>query len=244
MSRGLFITGSDTGTGKTMVTAGIVRWLRKRGVDAVPMKPVQTGGEMQGGRLVAPDLEFSLSASGIQPVGDELQAMAPYVYAPACSPHLAGRMAGRYPDPCRIKECAEVLLQNHSVVVVEGAGGVMTPLNEDLTMLDLMRTLAYPVVLVSRSRLGAISHTLLAIHALRSSGMKLVGVVFDSVDQHQPDDRFIEEDNPKAVARFGDVRVLGTVRHFDKMDPRNEQTWVAFEQDMTGLENIYRELAL
>lgn len=244
MGQGLFITGSDTGTGKTLVTAGIVRWLRKRGIDAVPMKPVQTGGVAKGGRLTAPDLEFSLSASGIELSGDELPLMAPYVYEPACSPHLAGRMARRYPDPRRIRECADMLLQSHRVVVAEGCGGVMAPLNEDLTMLDLMRTLGYPVVLVSRSGLGTINHTLLSVHALRSPGVNLLGVVFNHVDPPRPDDRYIEEDNPKAVADFGGVPVLGAMRHFDDLHPKDEAIWDAFEEDMPGLERILRELAV
>ncbi len=244
MSRGIFVTGTDTGVGKTVVTAGIVRWLRNRGIDAVPMKPVQTGGEPSGGRFVAPDLEFCLSASRIQPDCHELQLMSPYVYVPACSPHLAGRMAQCYAELSKIKDCAEKLLQNHQALIVEGAGGVMVPLNESFTMLDLMKMLAYPVVLVSRFGLGTINHTLMSIQALRTFEIKLIGVVFNHTEQPQPENQLIEEDNPRTITQFSKVRALGKIRYLDNLNWAKEDTWRHFEEDMTGLKNILDELGV
>ncbi len=242
MSRGIFITGTDTGVGKTVVTAGIVRWLRNRGIDAVPMKPVQTGGKTSGGHLIAPDLEFCLAAAGIRPGREESQLMLPYVYEPACSPHLAGRMARRYPEISGIKGCADKLLQSHQAVVLEGAGGIMVPLNESFTQLDLMKTLAYPVVLVSRFGLGTINHTLLSIQALRVSGIRLIGVVFNHTEPPPPEEQFIVEDNPVATARFGDVKVLGKIRYLNGLSPKKKAIWEHFEEDMTGLGNIMETL--
>ncbi len=242
MSRGIFITGTDTGVGKTVVAAGIVRWLRKRGIDTMPMKPVQTGGKRSGGRFTSPDLEFCLAASGIQPGGEERRLMLPYIYEPVCSPHLAGRLARRYPEISRIKDGADKLLQNHQAVVVEGAGGIMVPLNESSTMLDLMKTLAYPVVLVSRFGLGTINHTLLSIQALRTAGIKLIGVVFNHTGQPQLEEQFIEADNPRAIAQFGGVEVIGKIRYLDNLNPKKAEIWDHFEEDMTGLKNILDEL--
>lgn len=244
MSRGIFVTGTDTGVGKTLVTAGIVRWLRNQGIDAVPMKPVQTGGEPRGGRLVAPDLEYYLSVSGIIPDPAEMQLMSPYVYEPACSPHLAGRMAQHYPEPSRIKDCAEKLMQNHRAVVVEGAGGIMVPINESGTMLDLIQMLAFPVVLVSRFGLGTINHTLLSVRALRASGLDLLGVVFNHVEPPLPENRFIEKDNPATIARFGEVTVLGKIRYFNSLSPTTGETWKLFEKDMPGLKKIRDTLGI
>lgn len=237
MSRGVFVTGTDTGVGKTLVTAGIVRWLRNQGVDAVPMKPVQTGGKRYGDELTAPDLEFVLSAANLQPDGDEMKLMSPYVYEPACSPHLAGRMAERYVEPSVVKDCADRLLGEHHAVVVEGAGGIMAPINESATMLDLMKLLGFPVVLVSRFGLGTINHTLLSVKALRSAELDLVGVVFNQTEQPPTESRFIEEDNPEAIARFGNVPVLGKIMYFDTAS-ETEETWHDFEKAMTGLQAI------
>ncbi len=243
VSQGIFVAGTDTGVGKTLVAAGIVRWLRNQGIDAVPMKPVQTGGELRGDRLVAPDLEFHLSASNLRPNRDEMQLMSQYVYEPACSPHLAGRMAQRYTEPSIVKDCADKLLLNHRAVIVEGAGGIMVPLNESATMLDLMKMLGYPVVLVAKLGLGTINHTLLSIHALRTAGMDLIGVVFNQMEQPSTESRFIEDDNPRAITRFGSLRVLGKVMHFDP-DSKTEEIWHDFEKAMTGLPNILDALGV
>lgn len=240
MGRGLFVTGTDTGVGKTLVTAGIIRYLRSRGVDAVPMKPIQTGGITREGRLIAPDLEFCLAACGLRPDEAEMRLMLPYLYGPACSPHLAGRLVQRYPELSTIKDCADRLLQRHQVVVAEGAGGVMVPLNETATMLDLMKVLAYPVVLVSRFGLGTINHTLLSVQALSAAGLKLIGIIFNHYEPPQMEKRFIEEDNPKTIAQFCQARVLGKIRYFDRLD--SGPVWRQFEEDMPGLRHIYDEV--
>jgi dethiobiotin synthetase len=162
---------------------------------------------------------------------------APYVYEPACSPHLAGRMAGRYADVSTITGCISELLHHRQAAVVEGAGGVAVPLNENETMLDLMKALRYPVVLVSRVGLGAINHALLSIHALRSEDIGLLGVVFNQTGPPELPDQFIEEDNPRAIARFGDVRVLGNVGYLGP-ETQSDETWRIFEQSVPGLPQI------
>jgi len=242
MSPGVFVTGTDTGVGKTFVAAGIVRWLRNQGIDAVPMKPVQTGGERRSelrgdNRLVAPDLEFVLSTANLQPADDEIRLMSPYVYEPACSPHLAGRMAERYVEPSIVKDCADQLSAAHQAVVIEGAGGIMVPLNESATMLDLMVLLGYPVILVSRFGLGTINHTLLSVQALHTAGLELIGVVFNRTEQPTGESRFIEEDNPETIARFGGVPVLGKIGYLDPVSKTGD-TWDNFEKAMTGLRDI------
>jgi dethiobiotin synthetase len=236
-THGLFITGTDTGVGKTLVTAGIVRWLRARWIDAVPVKPVQTGAENRDGHLFAPDLEFCLTTSGLKPDADEKRLMCPYIYEPACSPHLAGRMAGRYPDISAIQKSVEILLRKRQVVIVEGAGGIMVPLNENETMIDLMKVFAYPVVLVSRIGLGTINHTLLSINTLNTAGLELAGIVFNRTEPSLPENSYIEEDNPLFIARFGKVRVLGNIGYFDISIP-SEELWSRFEKSMPGIKYI------
>ena len=230
--------GTDTDVGKTMVAAGILRLLREKGIDAVPVKPVQTGGIPSSDGLLAPDLEFSLAAADIQPARDEKKLMAPYVYEPACSPHLAGRMAQVYSEIAKIRDCTQKLLQDHQAVVVEGAGGIMVPLNETETMLDLMKSFGYPVVLVSRLGLGTINHTLLSIQTLKDTGVELIGVVFSRMQPSQPRNRFIEDDNPKTIADFGDVKVLGNIRYLPNLDAKDDKIWQCFEEDLPGFSNI------
>ncbi len=213
MDRGLFVTGTDTGVGKTLVTAGVTRLLRNQGLDVVPMKPVQTGAAKRDGKLFAPDLEFCLETIGLYPTQDELRQMSPFVYEPACSPHLAGRLSGRYASVAAIVDNSKLLLERHDAIVVEGAGGVMVPVNESETMLDLMKAFEYPVVLVSRIGLGSINHCLISLEALRSAGLRVAGVIFNQPQIPIPEDRFIEQDNPSSVGRFGNVEVLGNVKY-------------------------------
>lgn len=217
--RGIFVTGTDTGVGKTTVAAGLLRWIRTKGIDTVPMKPVQTGcepamtGETGGdpeSSLRVPDLELMLAAADLAAGPDEMALMCPFRYQPACSPHLAGRMEGHFPSIDAIEESARRLLVHHEALVVEGAGGVLVPLDEQSTMRDLMRRLALPVVIVARPDLGTINHTLLTIEALRSAGLRIVGVVYNDLSEGGArEDDWIRDDNPGIITRLSGVPSLG-----------------------------------
>jgi len=212
--KGVFITGTDTGIGKTVVAAGILRHLRSEGLDIVPMKPIQTGATKDmGTEMQSTDLKFCLEAADLHPSDEELEWMAPYRYEPACSPHLAGKMAGSYPQVGRIKECAERLCERHAGIIVEGAGGVLVPINESTTMLDLMYALGLPVVIVARAGLGTINHTLLSINALRARRLDIAGVILNETEDVERD--LIREDNPKAIAEFGQVPILAEIPYLE-----------------------------
>lgn len=219
IAQGIFITGTDTGVGKTLVSAALLSVLRSRGVDAVPMKPLQTGAKQVGQKWCSPDLDFCLVRAGLQPDPSEYIRMAPYCFAKACSPHLAvaldGRPAvagrpvvtGRRISFRRINACLRALQTRHAIVIVEGAGGVCVPIRGRHTMLDLMVALELPVVLVARPGLGTINHTLLTLHGLRLAQVRVLGVVFNATVPGCPD--YIARDNIKTIARLGNVRVLG-----------------------------------
>lgn len=237
MTRGLFIAGTDTDVGKTVVAAGLLRMLRKRGLDAYPMKPVQTGAEMADGVLRAPDLECCITAADLNPSEEERELMAPFLYRPACSPHLAGRMSGAHPDIERIVQCYDDLGRTHECVLVEGAGGVFAPLDEERTMLDLMQKLGAPVLLVSRGALGAINHSLLSLAVLREAGLRVIGVVVNDPAPAAGD--FIRRENPAAIAQFGKAAILGDLTFAGDLA---EGDWGWFERGMTGFDIILNEL--
>lgn len=242
MSRGLFITGTGTEVGKTVISAGILRMLRSRGINAIPMKPVQTGAEHVDGKLSSPDLEFSLQAAGLGDIASPKSLLSSYRYEPACSPHLAGRLSGNYPNISHIKNCTKRLMSEYEFLVVEGAGGIMVPLDESRTMLDLMKTLAYPVIIVASTGLGTINHTLLSIRALKDSGLKLLGIVFCNSVPVREEDQEIVADNPTIIERFGDVKNLGVIRYFDDINATNELMWLNFESDLSGFPDILKGL--
>ena len=206
-AKGVFITGTDTGVGKTAVAAALLLLLRQRGVDAVPMKPIQAGCLKRGGEVVAPDLDYCLRAIHLMPTVAEVEWMCPYRFIPACSPHLAARLARRPIRVRRIVAAFHRLAERHDFVVAEGAGGVLVPLNERRTMLDLMRTLGLPVLIVARPGLGTLNHTLLTLATLRAAELQIAGVVV--VASQRGRRGRIERDNLASIARLGRVPMLG-----------------------------------
>ena len=176
---GVFVTGTGTGVGKTVVAAAIVATLRARGADAVPMKPVQTGSAAGGC-----DLSFCLKTAGLHPDSAEQDLMCPYIFKSPCSPHLAAAREGMAISVERILDCSRQLQKRHEIVVVEGAGGLMVPLNDDHYMLDLMQQLGFPVVVVARPGLGTLNHTLLTLQELKRSGLRVEAVLLNDETYH------------------------------------------------------------
>lgn len=222
-----FITATGTDVGKTVVAAGLLRYLRSTGVNAITMKPAQTGAELVDGNWTAPDLDVHWEAAGLSFTPEEQKTMAPYLYEPACSPHLAGRLAKRYPDIQHILECAERLNAQYECLLVEGAGGIYAPITEIETMLDLMKAFGYPVILVAHRGLGTINHTLLSIEAIRNAGLTLHGVILNETEDVEPD--YLKQDNPAAIQTFGKTTILGNVDYLTQLDSEPDLAWTRFE---------------
>jgi dethiobiotin synthase len=207
---GFFITGTDTGVGKTILTASLLAAARRRGLLAAPMKPIQTGCHSNPRGLRAPDLDLCLAWAGMTATPAEYRRMAPYRYLPACSPHLAARQA-QYPICLApILDAAAALAQTYAPLLVEGAGGVLVPLNDSQTMLDLMAALQLPVVVAARPGLGTINHTLLTLHAIRHAGLPVAGVVLVAAAPTPTAESYIEADNREAIAARGGI-LLGVL---------------------------------
>lgn len=203
--KGLFITGTDTGVGKTAVLAALLCALRRAGRDAVPMKPVQTGCRRTRRGLVPPDLESVLRSAGFPPGTSRDRRMCPYRFSPACSPHLAASRAGTRIRLSVIQKAFRQLAREHDTVLVEGAGGLLVPMNERETMLDLMKALALPVVVVARPGLGTLNHTLLTLAELCRAQLKVQAVILSCV---RPGPwGAIERNNMETIRRRGRVRV-------------------------------------
>ncbi|MFH0953515.1 MAG: dethiobiotin synthase [Verrucomicrobiota bacterium] len=220
----LFLTGTDTGVGKTVLAAALLAAARARGIDAVPMKPVQTGCLRRGRTLAAPDLEFCLSAADLEPAPEELRWMCPYRFMLASSPHLAARKARVHILEGFIARNFRRILTQHEAVVVEGAGGVLVPIGDRRTMLDLMKTLGLPVLLAARPGLGTLNHTLLSLRELRRAGLRILGVVF--VDSARTTWGAIERDNLRTIRKLGGVPFVGRLSYlpgFARGRPTNRE---------------------
>lgn len=171
--KGIFITGTDTDAGKTVVTQGILHALRQRGVSAMLSKPVQTGVR-QG---VAPDFDTVLQNLSISLPAEHRSVLLPFCFEAATSPHLASRLEPQRPIPT-VRAIAENLRQAeiwYDFLVVEGAGGLYVPLNDTETMLDLAAALDFPTILVVRNTLGCLNHARLSLEAIQRAGISCLG---------------------------------------------------------------------
>jgi len=189
-----FITGTDTGVGKTMVSA-----LLCAALNAIYWKPIQTGTREGTDRKTVMRLA-QLPLSRTIP--------ETYRFAPPVSPHLAARRAGVRIDLRKIRMPRLAAREN---LIVEGAGGALVPINETQLMTDLMRRLKLPVLLVTRTSLGTINHTLLSLAALRAARLRVQGAVMVGKPNAE---------NRKAIERYGEIEVIGTVPWLKNIDRR------------------------
>jgi len=168
--RGLFVTGTDTGVGKTLVACEIVRRLRARGEGVGVLKPVETGVGPEGPQ----DAKALREAAG---VADAIDEICPQRFALPAAPSVAAAAEGRRVDLNRIDQALERVKLRHSCVIVEGAGGLLVPITPDFNMADLAHRLGLPVLVVCRAALGTLNHTWLTLEAARSRGLRVAGIV-------------------------------------------------------------------
>jgi dethiobiotin synthetase len=171
----LFITGVGTGVGKTLVTTILCRQLRAVGVEVLPLKPVVSGFDPND---PSSDPALLLRSLGVAPTAEAIASISPWRFAAPIAPHLAARREGRSVTLDEVgRFCSERVLDDGPIRLIEGTGGVMSPLCEDATCLDLIAGLGDPAVLVTGTYLGAISHTLTALSVLRNEDIPLRGIV-------------------------------------------------------------------
>jgi dethiobiotin synthetase len=215
MDKGIFITGTDTGVGKTYVAAGIAAVLRDI-LDVGVMKPVETGCSMRKGNLVPRDALRLIKASTVH---DELGLVNPYRFSKPLAPYAAAGLDGKKIRINNIMKAFQVLSRRHDFMIVEGAGGIMVPLTEKDTFLDLARVMRLPVLIVARPGLGTINHTLLTIAALRARRVPIAGIVINYAQEQVRG--MAERTNPITIEKISGVQVLKSVpfnsREFDSI---------------------------
>jgi dethiobiotin synthetase len=210
----LFIGGTDTGVGKTTVTVRLIEALRARGQSVAPYKPVETGCDIAAdGALLPADARMLLAAAG---GAITLDAVNTYAYRPPVTPLVAAREVGETIELERIRGAYDLLRAAHDVVLVEGCGGLLSPIGPGLDSLGLARALGLPLLLVARATLGTISQTLLAARVARAEGVPLLGVVLSrtSPEPPGPDDA----SNATVIEEVGGVRVFGVLEFGDEAE--------------------------
>jgi dethiobiotin synthetase len=179
VKRGVFITGTDTGVGKTVVAAALIKSLTRQGVRVAAMKPVAAGASMTPSGLRNADALALLQAANIAAA---YETVNPYCFAAPIAPHIAARDAGVVVDIEVLRQRFDELASLADCVVVEGAGGWLTPISASASMADVAAALALPVVLVVGLRLGCLNHALLTARALAAHGAGLAGWIGNSID--------------------------------------------------------------
>ncbi len=192
---GFFVTGTDTGVGKTLIACSLLRAFAARGFKAVGMKPVASGAVAGGNGLVHEDVERLIAAGNVTAPRERVN---PYCFAPPIAPHIAAAEAGVKIDLDHIGRCFNALAEPADVVIVEGVGGFRVPLGPGADTAQLAARLALPVVLVVGMRLGCLNHALLTAEAIAGRGLTLAGWVANHID-------------PRMAAADENVRALETL---------------------------------
>lgn len=210
MEKGLFITGTDTGVGKTVVSTAIARALTSFGMDVGIMKPIETGCFRRNGRLRLSDALYLKAAARVR---DPLEMITPYAYRSPLAPRAASLLEGNEMNLETILQAYDQLRRRHSFMIVEGLGGLIVPLTAHADLPDLIRLFDLPVLLVARSGLGTLNHTLLTLRHGAGLGIRFLGVVFNRT---APAISLADKTNPVSLAERTDVPLLGTLPYFKK----------------------------
>ncbi len=205
--QGVFVTGTDTDIGKTVVSRLLIELLVQQGNRVAAMKPVASGAQRDNGKLINADATSLMQAANIEL---DYTDVNPYVFAPAVSPHIAAEQAGIEIELDIIRQHALRLQQCSDIVVVEGVGGWHAPLSMNCTVADMAETLQLPVVLVVGMRLGCLNHALLTAQAIRLSSVPIAGWIANHIDQ-----QMVAADKNMATLRhyLHDFPFLGEVHH-------------------------------
>ncbi|BBH19041.1 ATP-dependent dethiobiotin synthetase BioD [Paenibacillus baekrokdamisoli] len=234
--RGLFVTGTDTGVGKTVVTAAITAALRAEGLNVGVWKPVQSGAPLGSG---VTDAERLLQYTGINERAD---SVASFTFEAPLTPFLAAREAGMTFTLQELISAGEPLLNRYESVLIEGAGGVAVPLTEEELVVDLITKLRIPALIVARSGLGTINHTLLTVSYLRHHAVPIIGVILNDGESTERVDDPSTATNAELIEMYSGIKVLG---RFPRMhDETNRDLLIHTVREKIQLTPIKQALAV
>lgn len=210
--KGFFITGTDTGVGKTVVTACLLSLFKKYRLDAGVMKPIETG--VASGQRSLSDAELLLQTAG---GADSITEISPIRLRTPASPYQASRM-----EKCAINIKTVLreyrrLAGTHDYMLVEGVGGILTPITGKYMVIDLIRELRLPLIVVSRFTLGTLNHTLLTVKTAREAKLPIRGIIFN---QTEPQKTAIEKDQPTIIRELSKIPVLGEIPFIKNVSPK------------------------
>ncbi len=231
--KGVFVTGTDTGVGKTWIAAGVTAVLRQGGLKAVYFKPVQSGCPEENGRLIPTDARLAQELAGLK---EPLEVLTPIALRLPLAPGVAAPREGTQVDLEKVAAAIRELMGRYEFLVVEGAGGLYVPLiGTRFLVLDLVSWLRLPLLVVARPGLGTINHTALTVMTARQNGLPVAGVI---LNRYPDKPSLAEETNPEVIEAITEVPVLGKVPEVaDLNSPAGKQTF------LTAMDGVCRNLA-
>ncbi len=205
MHKGFFITGTDTGVGKTIIACALIKVIQSFEKKVCAMKPIESGCSREGDVLIPYDGTFLRQAAHME---DSLRLVTPCCFENPLAPFAAAALEGRSVDIDEVKKAFSALCRSYEAVIVEGIGGVMVPLMKDYYVVDLAKELSLPLLIVAKPGLGTINHTLLTITYALEAGLDVAGIVINY--SRPPENSLAEKTNPKVLEEICPVPLIGT----------------------------------
>jgi len=222
-SSGYFITGTDTGIGKTVVTAALQAVLHHQGCSTGIMKPIETGVDAHCSSSANSDAKFLLEASGLD---DDLSDICPIRLKTPAAPYQAALMENIEIDISRILTAYQRLAEKYSIMLVEGVGGLLVPISKNYAVIDLIGDMGLPVIIVAGYQLGTLNHTLLTLRNLKEKSLTVAGVIMTQMDPEPLSE--VEARQPELLAELSGVPILGELPYMENLSTDSFQgEWVS-----------------
>lgn len=201
--KGVFITGTDTGVGKTVISAALACGLRRKNIDVGVMKPIACGGVKVGSHFVSED---ALALREIAGVNDPIKFINPVCFKNPVAPYPASLLENKKVDLKKVYLSHKKLADKHDFLIVEGIGGVLVPIKKNYFVIDLIKKLNLPVIIVCRPNIGTINHTLLTVNALQARGIEILCLVFNKTSLSAKDES--EKSNLDVINKLTGIPVV------------------------------------
>lgn len=232
MDKGYFITGTDTGVGKTIVAGGLAALHRNSGLNIGVMKPIATGCRHIDNNLISDDAIFLKHMSGVE---DEYDIINPISLEQPLAPTVAARLSNVKIDLEKVHIAYDTLCERHDIVIVEGIGGLLVPIDEYYFVVDLANEMELPLIIVCRSTLGTINHTLLTVSYAREHGLNIKGIIINS--SAETSDDIVVKTNIDELKRLTGLPLLGVIPFDKRLDIQNynrEEVIKIFRDKISG----------
>jgi dethiobiotin synthetase len=221
MTRGFFITGTDTGVGKTIIAGALILVIRSLGLRVCGMKPIETGCMKAERGFKDRVLETSdgMFLKETADMDDSIDVITPIRFEKPLAPFPASEIEGvpvDIEDIDKIKKAFKYLLKKYDMVVVEGIGGLLVPIQRDYFVLDLAKDFGLPIIIVSRPGIGTINHTLLTVNYAMKEGLNVAGIILNY--SRPPENTLAEETNPEVIRQISPVPILGVFPYLENRE--------------------------